>query len=84
MSLNNYHVHLSDLKPGQQGVIKDVSQSPDASALLEMGCIPGEMVTLIARAPLGDPITVKVSGYRLSLRKQQAQEIEIDVTALVA
>lgn len=49
-----------------------------------MGCIPGETITLIARAPLGDPITVKVSGYRLSLRKQQAREIEIDVTELVA
>lgn len=77
-------MHLSDLKPGQQGIIKDVSRCLEASALMEMGCIPGETITLIARAPLGDPITVKVSGYRLSLRKQQAREIEIDVTELVA
>lgn len=77
-------MQLSDLKIGQRGIITDVSKSPDASALMEMGCLPGEVVTLLARAPLGDPITVKVSGYRLSLRKQQAKEITIDVTALVA
>ncbi len=84
MNLNKQSVHLSDLKPGQKGIIKDLSACPDASALMEMGCIPGEAITMVARAPLGDPITVKVSGYRLSLRKQQAREIAIQEAALVS
>jgi ferrous iron transport protein A len=46
--------------------------------LMEMGCIPGEEVTVEQIAPLGDPISIRVAGYLLSLRKNEASEIIIE------
>ncbi len=69
---------LSDLKPGERGRIKSFV-SPDLELkLMEMGCIPGEMVLMEQVAPLGDPISIKVSGYTLSLRLNEADQIIVD------
>ena len=46
---------------------------------MEMGCVPGEDITIEQIAPFGDPISVKVSGYFLSLRLNEAEEIEVDI-----
>ncbi len=43
--------------------------------LLEMGCIPGTEVKMNSRAPLGDPITIIVNNYTLSLRLDEAETI---------
>jgi len=43
--------------------------------LMEMGCLPGEEITVSRIAPLGDPIAINVSGYQLSLRKFEASTI---------
>jgi ferrous iron transport protein A len=43
--------------------------------LMEMGCLPGESITVSRIAPLGDPIAIQVSGYQLSLRKFEASTI---------
>lgn len=40
-----------------------------------MGCLPGEWVHIERKAPLGDPIAIAVSGYLLSLRKEEAETI---------
>ena len=50
--------------------------------LLEMGLVPGEEIVVRRAAPLGDPIELEVKGYRLSLRRAEAQEIivEMEVT----
>lgn len=42
---------------------------------MEMGCVPGETILLEQIAPLGDPISVSVAGYRLSLRINEAENI---------
>lgn len=47
--------------------------------LQEMGLTAGAPVALVRVAPLGDPIEVRVRGYRLSLRRQEAQSITVDV-----
>jgi len=47
---------------------------------MEMGCVPGEEVIVDAIAPLGDPISVKVSGYLLSMRKEEAAMILVKTT----
>ena len=44
---------------------------------MEMGCIPGERVSVDLIAPLGDPISVHVAGYSLSLRLNEAEHIFI-------
>lgn len=66
---------LSDLRPGESGVIKEFSDLELSIKLLEMGCLPGETVLLERIAPFGDPIAIKVSGYQLSLRKEDASTV---------
>lgn len=45
--------------------------------LMEMGCLPGETVEVERFAPLGDPIAIRVAGYQLCLRKNEASIIII-------
>ena len=71
---------LSDLKPGQEGMIREFNDSQILLKLMEMGCVPGERIILEQIAPLGDPISVSVAGYRLSLRRKEAEQILVEVT----
>lgn len=67
------------MKPGQEGVIKEFKNNDIFLRLMEMGCIPGEKIQLEQIAPLGDPISVKVSGYHLSLRRNEADHIFVEI-----
>jgi len=66
---------LSELVPGEIGIVKEFTDLEMSVKLMEMGCLPGEPITISRVAPLGDPIAVKVSGYQLSLRKFEASTI---------
>jgi ferrous iron transport protein A len=46
--------------------------------LMEMGCVPGELVKVEQIAPLGDPISITVAGYNLSLRLNEADNIFVE------
>ena len=70
---------LLDLKPGQVAVIKDFISSELELKLMEMGCIPGEKVIVEQVAPLGDPISIRIAGYSLSLRKNEANQIIVEL-----
>ncbi len=70
---------LSDLKPGQEGVIKEFQNQDIFLKLMEMGCVPGERILLEQVAPLGDPISVNVAGYHLSLRLNEAEHILVEL-----
>lgn len=72
-------IKLSDLKPGQEGVIKEFNSNEIFLKLMEMGCVPGERVLMEQIAPLGDPVSVKISGYHLSLRLNEAEQIDIEL-----
>lgn len=69
---------LSELKQGQRGIIKGFATPDMELKLMEMGCIPGEVVVVEQIAPLGDPISIRIAGYTLSLRKNEAKEIELE------
>jgi len=45
---------------------------------MEMGCVPGETIRIDHIAPLGDPISITVSGYNLSLRLNEAEKIWVE------
>ncbi len=66
---------LSELKQGAIGIVKEFTDLEMSVKLMEMGCLPGEVVTVSRIAPLGDPIAINVSGYQLSLRKFEASTI---------
>lgn len=70
---------LSELRPGQSAVIKKFNSNEIFLKLMEMGCLPGEKVVLEQIAPLGDPVSITVSGYTLSLRLNEAEEIIVEI-----
>ena len=71
-------MRLSELKQGEKGVIKGFNSSALELKLMEMGCLTGEEVVVEQVAPLGDPICIRIAGYNLSLRKNEANEILIE------
>jgi Fe2+ transport system protein FeoA len=71
---------LSALNPGDSGTISAINGTlAIRRRLLEMGLCPGIQTSVIRRAPLGDPIEIRVRGYCLSLRLDQAAQITISV-----
>lgn len=66
---------LSQLTIGKKAIIKEFTDLEMSVKLMEMGCLPGEEISIQRIAPLGDPIAVNVSGYQLSLRKREASTI---------
>ena len=70
---------LSKLKPGQKAIIKSFTKEETYLKLMEMGCVPGENILVDQVAPFGDPISIKVSGYSLSLRLNEAEDIEVEI-----
>lgn len=69
---------LSELKIGHSGIIKEFENDDISLKLMEMGCIPGEKVSVEQVAMMGDPISIHVSGYTLSLRLDEAEMIWIE------
>ena len=69
---------LSELRVGRTAVITAFENDDIFLKLMEMGCIPGEMVKVDQKAPLGDPISITVAGYHLSLRLDEAKLIWVE------
>ena len=69
---------LADLHTGEQAVIVKVNgHGSFRKRLIEMGFIRGKKVRVVLNAPLKDPIEYEVLGYRLSLRREEAERIEV-------
>lgn len=69
---------LSEIAIGKKVRIHSFLDDELFIKLMEMGCIPGEFVTVDQVAPLGDPISISVSGYFLSLRLNEADHIFVE------
>lgn len=70
---------LSELQPGDQAIVRALPQDQLlATRLREMGLLSGTEVTYIRKAPLGDPLEIKVRGYSLSLRLKDAATIHVE------
>jgi len=69
---------LRYLKNGETGIISRVNgHGPVKRRIIDMGVVPGTSVTMVKCAPLGDPLEIKVKGFNLSLRKNEAALIEL-------
>jgi Fe2+ transport system protein FeoA len=76
------HATLDRLAAGSQVRVDTVGGAPSVRRrLLEMGLCPGVTVDVIRRAPLGDPLEVRVRGYLLSLRLDQAAQVSVAIPA---
>jgi Fe2+ transport system protein FeoA len=70
---------LDELPLGQTAkVVKLTGSGAVRRRLMEMGITPLAVVEAVRRAPLGDPLDVKVRGYHLSLRKEEAAGVEVE------
>jgi len=74
-------VTLNSLLPGERGtVVRMTAAKPNVrQRLLEMGLIRGTSIELVRVAPMGDPIEVRVKGYRLSLRREEAESVIVNM-----
>lgn len=69
---------LNELPLGASGTVAAIDGADEiALRLLEMGLTPGVEVRVIGQAPLGDPVELEVRGYRLSLRRSEAQRVTL-------
>ena len=76
-------VTLNTVLIGTSGTIVKVNgEGKIRRRLFDMGLTPGAEVFLRKKAPLGDPLEITLRGYELSLRKDEAQYVEIKVTDL--
>ncbi len=69
---------LADLKISEKGIIKSFSDEALSIKLIEMGCLPGSEIQINFTAPFNGPIAIKVAGYHLSLRREEALSISIE------
>jgi len=69
--------YVSEMKPGDEGIISGFTDDYLSVKLMEMGCLPGIPVRFNFTAPFGDPVCISVSGYELSLRLEEAATISI-------
>ena len=73
---------LSELRTGQHGVIVKVhGHGGFRKRIVEMGFVKGKTVEVLLNAPLQDPVKYKVMGYEVSLRRQEADMIEVVTNA---
>ena len=71
-------MNLAEVKPGTKVKIKSFKSDDLILKLMEMGCLPEEIITVYKKAPLGDPIYIMVAGYSLSLRLDEAEQINVE------
>jgi len=69
---------LSEIEVGRSVIIRSFEKDGIFIKLMEMGCIPGEIIQIQQIAPLGDPISISVAGYNLSLRLNEANQIFVE------
>ena len=70
---------LAELAPGDGGRVTRVAGDADAARrLMDLGLIRGTTVQVVRRAPLGDPLEVKLRGFMLTLRRAEAEHIEVE------
>lgn len=69
---------LSEVSAGKTVIVTSVVNDEIFLKLMEMGCVPGEKIMVDQIAPLGDPISIRIAGYHLSLRINEAENILVE------
>lgn len=75
------HMSIADLKPGESGRVRQINTSGAIrQRLLDMGVLPDVVVRIERVAPTGDPVWIRLHGYQLSLRMNEAKAVLISET----
>jgi Fe2+ transport system protein FeoA len=71
-------ISLASLAPGRAAVIVDVERgTPEGQRLRDLGFVPDTRIAALTRAPLGDPTVFDLRGYRLCLRRTEAERVRV-------
>tara|TARA_B100001057_G_C22142268_1_gene678730 strand:- start:227 stop:454 length:228 start_codon:yes stop_codon:yes gene_type:complete len=70
---------IATLRKGEKGIITEFSADLVPLKLLEMGCLPGNEVSLVQVAPFSDPLYLNINGSHLAIRKEIASRIEVEL-----
>ena len=70
---------IAQLEIGEKAIIKDFDLNFIPLKLIEMGCLPGNIVQLLQVAPLGDPLFLDINDSHLAIRLETASMIEVDI-----
>ncbi len=73
------HTTRHSLKKGEQAIIKDFDIDAVPLKLLEMGCLPGNLVRITPNCSFGDPLYLNINGSHVAIRVETAKEIEVDI-----
>lgn len=73
-------INMREMKENQTGTISAIKVKGELGRRIrDMGLVPGTTVTVQGRAPLFDPVALKVMGFTLTLRNNEADQIEVEV-----
>lgn len=71
---------IAQLRIGQKAIITDFDSNLIPLKLIEMGCLPGNTVLLLQKAPLGDPLFLNINDSLLAIRMEMAKDIFVEIT----
>ena len=75
---------LADLSAGQAGLVTELhNEGPDRRRMMDLGIVPGTLITVEMKSPLGDPVAYRVRGALVALRYEQARLISITDAPIV-
>jgi ferrous iron transport protein A len=75
------HINMREMKKNQSGTITAVKVNGELGRRIrDMGLVPGTPVKICGRAPLNDPVALRIMGFKLTLRNNEANFIEVEVT----
>ncbi|MCP4352364.1 MAG: iron transporter FeoA [Desulfobacterales bacterium] len=78
--MNNYSISLRQMKVNQGGIIKEVRASGELGRRIrDMGLVPGTGIKVIGRAPLKDPVALRLKDFTLTLRNNEADWITVEI-----
>jgi Fe2+ transport system protein FeoA len=70
---------LADLRPGESGIVKELhSTGLQRRRMMDLGIVPGTVISAEMRSPLGDPVAYRVRGAMVALRREQAQLVDLE------
>ncbi len=72
---------LSDLKIGQKSIVQNFSDSQMGGKLMTMGMLPGSLIELVRKASAGKTFFIKVNGFGMAVRKNEAANILLEEVA---
>ena len=75
--MNKDSISLAALPEGHSGIIAALEENAYTCKLLTLGLLPGARVTMVRKSPFGDAFYVKMEGYQLAVRKDEAMTIKI-------